>query len=69
MVRVGPTCDRSTLSMRDRFSFGIERVRRMQLLNGWDDIDLTDRRRSEITNYRERRATGQRWIWPGGGPP
>jgi 3-isopropylmalate/(R)-2-methylmalate dehydratase small subunit len=38
------------------FPFEIDPVRRDQLLNGWDDIDLTERHRAAIDAYRSRRA-------------
>jgi 3-isopropylmalate/(R)-2-methylmalate dehydratase small subunit len=45
-------------------AFGIDPVRRLQLLNGWDDIDLTDRRRGEIAAYRARRLKDAPWAMP-----
>lgn len=35
--------------------FAIDAVRRLQLLNGWDDIDITLRYQQEIAAYRARR--------------
>jgi 3-isopropylmalate/(R)-2-methylmalate dehydratase small subunit len=44
--------------------FDIDPVRRLQLLNGWDDIDLTDRHVADIQRYRSDRAATAPWIWP-----
>lgn len=52
-----------------RFTFVIDPVRRLQLLNGWDDIDLTLRHTAEIADYRASRATSQPWIFPEPGMP
>jgi 3-isopropylmalate/(R)-2-methylmalate dehydratase small subunit len=47
-----------------RVSFVIDPVRRLQLLEGWDDIDLTLRHQAEIEAYRKRRVTEQPWVMP-----
>jgi 3-isopropylmalate/(R)-2-methylmalate dehydratase small subunit len=44
--------------------FTIDPVRRMQLLNGWDDLDLTRQYTSDITAYRTRREAGAGWAFP-----
>jgi 3-isopropylmalate/(R)-2-methylmalate dehydratase small subunit len=44
--------------------FVIDPVRRLQLLNGWDDIDLTERQRPAIEAYRERAALERPWTRP-----
>jgi 3-isopropylmalate/(R)-2-methylmalate dehydratase small subunit len=44
--------------------FAIDPVRRLQLLNGWDDLDLTERHRDEIAAYRARRAATAPWAVP-----
>ena len=41
-----------------RIAFAIEPVRRLRLLNGWNDLDLTDRHEAEIAAFRARRLTG-----------
>jgi 3-isopropylmalate/(R)-2-methylmalate dehydratase small subunit len=43
--------------------FAIDPVRRLQLLNGWDDLDLTERHRAEIGEYRARRAAEAPWAF------
>jgi 3-isopropylmalate/(R)-2-methylmalate dehydratase small subunit len=42
--------------------FAIDAVRRLQLLNGWDDIDLTRRHAAEIAAYKARRAAEAPWT-------
>ncbi len=44
--------------------FTIDPVRRLQLLNGWDDIDLTEQHRPAIAAYRERAAAERPWTRP-----
>ena len=46
------------------FPFSIDSVRRLQLLNGWDDIDLTRRHRDNIVRYRQSRVATQPWSMP-----
>lgn len=45
-------------------NFSIDPVRRLQLLNGWDDLDLTMRHDREITAFGARRRTDHPWIVP-----
>ena len=47
-----------------QFSFQIDPVRRLQLLNGWDDIDLTLRHAEQIAIYRRNRIAAEPWIVP-----
>lgn len=47
------------------FGFAIDAVRRLQLLNGWDDLDLTRRHAEEILAFRARRLGEAPWILPG----
>jgi 3-isopropylmalate/(R)-2-methylmalate dehydratase small subunit len=44
--------------------FVIDPVRRLQLLNGWDDLDLTLQHQSAIQSYREQRSQNQDWAFP-----
>jgi 3-isopropylmalate/(R)-2-methylmalate dehydratase small subunit len=44
--------------------FAIDAVRRLQLLNGWDDLDLTLQHKPVIENYREQRSHNQSWAFP-----
>jgi 3-isopropylmalate/(R)-2-methylmalate dehydratase small subunit len=44
--------------------FAIDPVRRLQLLNGWDDLDLTLQHQSTIQHYREHRSQNQDWAFP-----
>jgi 3-isopropylmalate/(R)-2-methylmalate dehydratase small subunit len=43
--------------------FSIDPVRRLQLLHGWDDLDLTRRHAGEIAAFRARRASDMPWLW------
>jgi 3-isopropylmalate/(R)-2-methylmalate dehydratase small subunit len=45
-------------------TFTVDPVRRLQLLNGWDDIDLTRRHQGEIAAYRAALADEQPWRFP-----
>jgi 3-isopropylmalate/(R)-2-methylmalate dehydratase small subunit len=45
----------------------VDPVRRLQLLNGWDDIDLTDSRSADIARYRKTRAETSSWAFPATG--
>lgn len=47
------------------FPFAIDSVRRLQLLNGWDDLDLTQRHADEIAAFRTRRLAEAPWVLPG----
>ena len=46
--------------------FAIDAVRRMQLLNGWDDLDLTLQHSTAITAFRAQRRSAMPWLWPRG---
>jgi 3-isopropylmalate/(R)-2-methylmalate dehydratase small subunit len=43
------------------FAFAIDPVSRNQLLNGWDDVDLTESRRDRIAAFKA--ADGERRPW------
>lgn len=47
-----------------RLPFTLDAVWREKLVNGWDDIDLTERHRPEIASFRARRATAAPWAFP-----
>lgn len=47
-----------------RCGFTIDPVRRLQLLNGWDDLDLTRRHTGEITAFRAARLGAEPWVMP-----
>ena len=59
--------DLDTQSVRTearQFAFQVDPVRRLQLLNGWDDIDLTLRHTEQIAIYRRDRLAAEPWIVP-----
>jgi 3-isopropylmalate/(R)-2-methylmalate dehydratase small subunit len=47
--------------------FTIDPVRRMRLLNGWDDIDLTESYRAQIAAFRAKDRAERAWAAPAGG--
>lgn len=56
-----------TIRLADvEWPFVIDPVRRLQLLNGWDDLDLTLRHEAEIAAFREARRKTAPWAAPAG---
>jgi 3-isopropylmalate/(R)-2-methylmalate dehydratase small subunit len=57
--------ERQSILCDDRsYTFSIDPVRRMRLLNGWDDIALTESYRDRIAAFRAS-VRGQRpWVFP-----
>jgi 3-isopropylmalate/(R)-2-methylmalate dehydratase small subunit len=51
-------------SSQHSIPFTIDPVRRLQLLNGWDDIDLTRRHTADIAAFRKAHQLSQPWMWP-----
>ncbi len=47
------------------YSFSIDPVSRNQLINGWDDIDLTESYRTQIAAYRAADRVSRPWAMPG----
>lgn len=45
-------------------AFALDPVRRLQLLNGWDDLDLTKRHTAEIAAFRANRLSAHPWVMP-----
>jgi 3-isopropylmalate/(R)-2-methylmalate dehydratase small subunit len=48
------------------YAFSIDPVRRMRLLNGWDDIALTESFRSRISAFKTSDRTRRPWAVPRG---
>ncbi len=46
------------------YKFTIDPVRRMRLLNGWDDIDLTESYRERIAVFRTKDKSERPWAAP-----
>jgi 3-isopropylmalate/(R)-2-methylmalate dehydratase small subunit len=46
------------------FGFSIAPSWREQLLNGWDEIDVTRSFRSQIQDFRNRRRKAEPWVFP-----
>jgi 3-isopropylmalate/(R)-2-methylmalate dehydratase small subunit len=57
--------EQQTISFGNRtYSFAIDPVSRNQLLNGWDDVDLTESYRAQITGYRIHDRQHRPWAIP-----
>ncbi len=57
--------ERQTIVRGDRsFAFAVDAVGRNQLLNGWDDIDLTESHRAEIAAFKAADRSRRPWAWP-----
>jgi 3-isopropylmalate/(R)-2-methylmalate dehydratase small subunit len=49
------------------FAFSIDAVRRARLLNGWDDIALTESYRDQIAAFKAEDSLRRPWAMPRGG--
>jgi len=47
-----------------RYGFSIDPVSRNQLLNGWDDVDLTESHRAEIAAFKAKDRARRPWAAP-----
>ncbi len=57
--------ERQTITRGNRsFAFAIDPVNRNQLLNGWDDIDLTDSLRGQIAAFKAADRPRRPWARP-----
>ena len=57
--------ERQTIARGNRtFAFSIDEVSRNQLLNGWDDIDVTESYRAQIAAFKEADRERRPWIRP-----
>jgi 3-isopropylmalate/(R)-2-methylmalate dehydratase small subunit len=57
--------EQQTIVCRNRtYYFAIDPVRRMRLLNGWDDIALTENYRDHIAAFKERDQRKRPWAVP-----
>ena len=57
--------DEQTIVVGNRtYRFSIDPVRRMRLLNGWDDIALTESYRDEIAAFKARDRSERPWALP-----
>ena len=52
------------LSGNRTYSFSIDPVSRNQLLNGWDDVDLTKSYSAQISTYRATDRLRRPWVTP-----
>jgi 3-isopropylmalate/(R)-2-methylmalate dehydratase small subunit len=64
-IPVSVDLERQSISHGSRsYSFTIEAVSRSQLLNGWDDIDLTESYRGRITKFNAEDRLRRPWARP-----
>ena len=57
--------DQQTISRGNRsYGFAIDPVSRNQLLNGWDDIDLTESHRDQIEAFKAKDRLTRPWAAP-----
>jgi 3-isopropylmalate/(R)-2-methylmalate dehydratase small subunit len=57
--------ERQTISRGNRiYSFAVDPVSRNQLINGWDDFDLTESNRDRITAFRSVDQKRRPWASP-----
>jgi 3-isopropylmalate/(R)-2-methylmalate dehydratase small subunit len=57
--------ERQCIVCGDRtYHFAIDPVRRMRLLNGWDDIDLTESYRGQIAAFKAKDKAERPWAAP-----
>jgi 3-isopropylmalate/(R)-2-methylmalate dehydratase small subunit len=55
--------DEQTITCGNRtYSFAIDPVSKNQLLNGWDDVDLTESFRQKIEDYRKADHQSRPWA-------
>ncbi|MBS0246216.1 MAG: 3-isopropylmalate dehydratase small subunit [Proteobacteria bacterium] len=60
--------DEQTIVCGNRtYSFAIDPVSKNQLLNGWDDVDLTESYRARIEDYRKADRERRPWASPNPG--
>jgi 3-isopropylmalate/(R)-2-methylmalate dehydratase small subunit len=71
LVREGPSqpitvdLDKQTVDGNGiSFAFTIDPVSRNQLLNGWDDVDLTESYRAQIASFKSKDKTLRPWATP-----
>jgi 3-isopropylmalate/(R)-2-methylmalate dehydratase small subunit len=57
--------ERQTISCANwSCAFMIDPISRNQLLNGWDDVDLTDNYRERIVAFKAKDRTARPWVMP-----
>jgi 3-isopropylmalate/(R)-2-methylmalate dehydratase small subunit len=57
--------EQQTIARGNRsFAFAIDPVSRNQLLNGWDDVDMTQSYRDRIAAFNAKDHDRRPWVWP-----
>ncbi|MFA5901889.1 MAG: 3-isopropylmalate dehydratase small subunit, partial [Hyphomicrobium sp.] len=55
--------ERQTITCGNRsYGFALDPVSRNQLLNGWDDVDLTDSYREQVAAFRAKDRAARPWA-------
>jgi 3-isopropylmalate/(R)-2-methylmalate dehydratase small subunit len=68
-LQVTVDLEQQSIACDDRtYGFMIDPVRRMRLLNGWDDIDLTESYRDRIAAFRTKDEVERPWAARPGAP-
>ncbi|MFY0692592.1 MAG: 3-isopropylmalate dehydratase small subunit [Paracoccaceae bacterium] len=47
-----------------KLDFALDESWRIKLINGWDDIDLTQQHAAAISRFKETRSQTASWAWP-----
>jgi 3-isopropylmalate/(R)-2-methylmalate dehydratase small subunit len=59
--------EQQTIARGNRsFTFGIDSVSRNQLLNGWDDVEMTESYATRIAAFKAIDRKRRPWVWPVG---
>jgi 3-isopropylmalate/(R)-2-methylmalate dehydratase small subunit len=59
--------EQQTIARGNRiFTFAIDPVSRNQLLNGWDDVEMTESYGSHIAAFKAIDRERRPWVWPAG---
>jgi 3-isopropylmalate/(R)-2-methylmalate dehydratase small subunit len=59
--------EQQTITRGNRsFAFGIDPVSRNQLLNGWDDVEMTESYATRIAAFKAIERERRPWVWPAG---
>ena len=59
--------EQQTIARGNRsFTFAIDPVSRNQLLNGWDDVEMTESYATRIATFKAIDRERRPWVWPAG---
>ncbi|MBT8458196.1 MAG: 3-isopropylmalate dehydratase small subunit, partial [Boseongicola sp.] len=64
-IEIGIDIKTTKITVGDQtIPFSLSPAWAQKLMNGWDDIDITEHHRPAISAYRERRAKTLPWVFP-----